>query len=84
MMERLEFELEKKADLQEAKLQGYTKETMTDKLDLLGPLPCASKLMGIVLDGDEMAENYVEDFYKRRYSFLQEGQPKLFYQFDYA
>jgi pyruvate, water dikinase len=73
VLERLDFTVDKKGDLLEAKLHGFSKEVMEQKLDMLGRLLGASKLMDMVLDGDEMVANCVEDFYDGRYSFSQEG-----------
>lgn len=73
VLERLDFTVEKKGDLLEAKLPGLPQDIMAQKLDMLGRLLGASKLMDMVLDGEEMVLACVEDFYKGRYSFSQEG-----------
>ncbi|TKB08542.1 PEP/pyruvate-binding domain-containing protein [Desulforhopalus sp. IMCC35007] len=73
VLDRLGFIVEKKGDLLEAKLQGCTKERMVGTLDMLGRLLGASKLMDMVLDGDEMVSSCIEEFYNGRYSFSQEG-----------
>lgn len=73
ILERLDFSVDKKGDLLEAKLPGFAKEEMIHKLDLLGRLLGASKLMDMVLNGDEMVANCVEEFFNGRYSFSQEG-----------
>ena len=73
ILERLEFTVDKKGDLLEAKLHGYPREVMEQKLDMLGRLLGASKLMDMVLDGDEMVATFVNDFFEGRYSFSQEG-----------
>lgn len=73
VLERLDFTVEKKGDLLEAKLLGYSKDVMIERLDMLGRLLGASKLMDMVLDSDEMVANCVEDFFAGRYSFSQEG-----------
>jgi len=73
VLERLNFIVDKKGDLLEAKLLGFSKETMVQRLDMLGRLLGASKLMDMILDGDEMVARCIEDFYNGRYSFSQEG-----------
>ncbi len=74
VLERLEFSVEKKGDLLEAKLPGMTSSLMKKKLDMLGRLLGATKLMDMVLKDEHMVAACVEDFYKeRRYSFSQEG-----------
>lgn len=73
VLERLDFIVEKKGDLLEARMQGTAKKTLVEKLDILGRLLGASKLMDMVLNGDEMVASCVEDFFSGRYSFSQEG-----------
>ncbi|MFT5726613.1 MAG: pyruvate,water dikinase [Desulforhopalus sp.] len=73
VLERLDFTVDKKGDLLEAKLHGFSKEVMEQKLDMLGRLLGASKLMDMVLKGDEMVATCVDEFYDGRYSFSQEG-----------
>ena len=73
VLERLDFIVDKKGDLLEAKLHGFSREEMIQKLDVLGRLLGASKLMDMVLDSDEMVQNCVEEFFGGRYSFSQEG-----------
>ena len=73
VLERLDFTVDKKGDLLEAKLHGFSKKLMIQKLDMLGRLLGASKLMDMVLDGDDMVAHCVEEFYNGRYSFSQEG-----------
>lgn len=73
VLERLEFEVERKGDLLEARLFGRTRQTLTEKLDLLGRLFGATKLMDMVLENNQMVDQCVEDFFAGRYSFSQEG-----------
>lgn len=73
VLERLEFEVEHKGDLLEAKLPSMENHLMQDKLDMLGRLLGATKLMDMVLEDEQMVENCVADFYNGRYSFSQEG-----------
>ncbi|WP_028585804.1 PEP/pyruvate-binding domain-containing protein [Desulfogranum mediterraneum] len=73
VLHRLEFVVEKKGDLLEAKLTNLPGSLMLDKLDMLGRLLGASKLMDMVLVDRQMVAAYVEEFYRGRYSFSQEG-----------
>ncbi|MGW8193687.1 MAG: PEP/pyruvate-binding domain-containing protein [Desulforhopalus sp.] len=73
VLERLGFVVEKKGDFLEAKLMGVACEAMQEKLDILGRLLGASKLMDMVLTDEQMVARCVEDFYNGQYSFSQEG-----------
>ena len=73
VLEGLEFTVDKKADLLEAKLPPLPANIMTEKLDMAGRLLGATKLMDMVLVDQQMVAEYVQDFYKGRYSFSQEG-----------
>ena len=73
VLERLEFDIDKKGDLLEAKIIGLPRDTIVDKLDTLGRLLGASKLMDMVLENQHMVEQCVTDFFNGRYSFSQEG-----------
>lgn len=73
ILEQLDFTVDKKGDLLEAKLPACSKERMTSRLDMLGRLLGASKLMDMVLDGEDMVENCIEDFFNGRYSFSEQG-----------
>lgn len=73
VLERLDFDVEHKGDLLEAKLPSMESSVMQQKLDMLGRLLGATKLMDMVLENEQMVENCVDDFYNGRYSFSQEG-----------
>lgn len=73
VLEGLEFTVDKKADLLEAKLPSLPADIMKEKLDMVGRLLGATKLMDMVLVDQQMVAEYVQDFYKGRYSFSQEG-----------
>jgi pyruvate,water dikinase len=70
---RLEFVVDKKGDLLEAKLGAMESRVLCKKLDMLGRLLGATKLMDMVLTDKEMVNQCVEDFFNGRYSFSQEG-----------
>ena len=73
VLERLDFDVEHKGDLLEAKLPSMESSVMQQKLDMLGRLLGATKLMDMVLENEQMVENCVDDFFNGRYSFSQEG-----------
>ncbi len=73
VLEGLEFTVDKKADLLEAKLPPLPAGIMKEKLDMTGRLLGATKLMDMVLVDQQMVAEYIQDFYKGRYSFSQEG-----------
>ncbi|MGB3212815.1 MAG: PEP/pyruvate-binding domain-containing protein [Desulforhopalus sp.] len=73
VLDRLHFEVEQKGDLLEAKLPGMESVAMQQKLDMLGRLLGATKLMDMVLDDQQMVDRCVDDFFNGRYSFSQEG-----------
>ncbi|WP_028580702.1 PEP/pyruvate-binding domain-containing protein [Desulfogranum japonicum] len=70
---RLGFRVEHKGDLLEGKLQSLGKEELAAKLDMLGRLLGATKLMDMVLEDPEMVETCVDDFFNGRYSFSEQG-----------
>ncbi len=73
VLERLEYAIDKKGDLLEAKIIGQPKEVITAKLDILGRLLGASKLMDMILEDQHMVKQCVTDFFNGRYSFSQES-----------
>jgi pyruvate,water dikinase len=73
ILRRLEFAVEQKGDLLEARKQAVDKSVMEDDLDMLGRLLGATKLMDMVLEDDSMVELFVDEFFQGRYSFSQEG-----------
>jgi pyruvate,water dikinase len=73
VLERLEFLVEKKGDLLEARLPALDSETLQEKLDMLGRLLGATKLMDMVLEDEQEVRSYIDAFFNGRYSFSQEG-----------
>ncbi len=73
ILEQLEFAVEKKGDMLEGRLAGLESSVMQDKLDMLGRLLGATKLMDMVLENEQMVILCVDDFFNGRYSFSQEG-----------
>ncbi len=72
-LQKLDFVVETKGDLLEAKLPGIDLNLMVAKLDMLGRLLGSAKIMDMVLKNEEMVKEYVEDFFNGRYSFSEEG-----------
>ncbi len=73
ILEQLEFAVEKKGDMLEGRLAGLECSVIQDKLDMLGRLLGATKLMDMVLEDEQMVILCVDDFFNGRYSFSQEG-----------
>ena len=73
ILERLEFLVQTKGDLLEAKILNVEQSMLKQKLDILGRLLGATKLMDMVLEDEQMVSKCVEDFFCGRYSFSQEG-----------
>lgn len=73
ILEQLDFVVEKKGDMLEARLSGLESRIIENRLDMLGRLLGATKLMDMVLRDEEMVTRCVNDFFQGRYSFSQEG-----------
>ncbi|HBF42556.1 MAG TPA: hypothetical protein DDW42_02785, partial [Desulfobacteraceae bacterium] len=66
---RLGFEVDKKADLIDAQIKGEQRDEMENKLDLIGRLLGATRLMDMYLRDSTMVALYVDEFMKGRYHF---------------
>ena len=73
ILEQLEFLVEEKGDMLEARLAGLPSTILVEKLDMLGRLLGATKLMDMVLEDEHMVTKSVAEFFAGRYSFSQEG-----------
>lgn len=71
---RLGFVVERHGDYLEARLTSLAQEEMLPRLDMLGRLLGASKLMDLVLQSEQMAADCVEQFFAGRYSFTREEE----------
>ncbi|MBW1740524.1 MAG: hypothetical protein JRJ42_05225 [Deltaproteobacteria bacterium] len=69
VLQRLGFEVDKKGDLVDAQLKGADRKTMEQKLDMIGRLLGATRLMDMYLKDVSMVESFVEDFMSGRYHF---------------
>ncbi|WP_163337558.1 PEP/pyruvate-binding domain-containing protein [Desulfopila sp. IMCC35008] len=73
VLARLGFSVETKGDLLEAKMLAVSRTVMDNKLDILGRLLGATKLMDMVLDDQQKVAACVDDFFRGRYSFSEQG-----------
>lgn len=69
VLERLGFEVDKKWDLVDGRLQGEGKEQLEQLLDWVGRLLGATRLMDMYLKDNAMVADFVEDFMNGRYHF---------------
>ncbi len=69
ILERLGFTVEKKGDLVDAELKEEGREPMMERLEMLGRLLGATRLMDMYLKDSAMVGTYVEDFMNGRYHF---------------
>ncbi|MGD9180953.1 MAG: PEP/pyruvate-binding domain-containing protein [Desulfobacterales bacterium] len=66
---RLGFEVSRKSDLVDAQLKAADKKTIERRLDRVGRLLGATRLMDMYLKDESMVEGFVEDFMNGRYHF---------------
>lgn len=69
ILERLGFVVEREADLLDARLIGLAGEALQGKLDLVGRLLGATKLLDMELKDEEMVVRLADDFLAGRYHF---------------
>lgn len=73
ILEDIGFTVENKGDLLEGRMFKIEHDEMYHRLDMLGRLLGATKLMDMVLEDEDMVESCVADFHAGVYSFSQEG-----------
>ncbi|MFN2353535.1 MAG: PEP-utilizing enzyme, partial [Desulfopila sp.] len=73
ILEDIGFTVENKGDLLEGRMFKIEHDDMYHRLDMLGRLLGATKLMDMVLEDEDMVANCVADFHAGVYSFSQEG-----------
>jgi len=66
---RIGLEVNRKSDLVDARIKGEDRRAMKNKLDLVGRLLGATRLMDMYLKDESMVEGFVEDFMNGRYHF---------------
>ena len=69
ILDRLGFKVDMKNDLVDGELKGGEKGAIEQKLDIIGRLLGATRLMDMYLKDSSMVENYVEAFMNGRYHF---------------
>lgn len=69
VLQRLQFEVTRTSDLVDARFTEAAKTTIMEKLDLLGRLLGATRLMDMYLREAAQVEPFVEAFFKGRYHF---------------
>jgi pyruvate,water dikinase len=69
ILQRLEFEVNRKSDLVDGQFKGGEKKIIVHKLDLVGRLLGATQLMDMYLKDESMVQKYSEEFLQGRYHF---------------
>jgi pyruvate,water dikinase len=69
VLQKLDFEVNKTSDLVDARLTGTSAEATLQKLDILGRLLGATRLMDMYLKETSQISGFVEDFMNGRYHF---------------
>ena len=69
VLERLGFVVEREADLLDARVMGLAGDALQGKLDLVGRLLGATKLLDMELKDEEMVVRLADDFLAGRYHF---------------
>jgi pyruvate,water dikinase len=69
VLQRFGFDVNRRSDLVDARLEGAKRSTMEEKLDWVGRLLGATRLMDMYLKDESMVEGFVEDFMNGRYHF---------------
>ncbi len=66
---RLGFQVTSKMDLVDGQLQGESQQKIEEKLDIIGRLLGATRLMDMYMKDNTSVESYVDEFMKGRYHF---------------
>jgi len=69
VLERLEFDVNKKSDLVDAKMSEADQDMIIEKLDIMGRLLGATRLMDMYLKQDDQVADFAEQFLSGRYHF---------------
>ncbi len=69
ILDRLGFKVNMINDLIDGELKGGEKESIEQKLDIIGRLLGCTRLMDMYLKDSTMVENFVEEFMNGRYHF---------------
>ncbi len=69
ILKALDFEVIRKSDLVDAEFTSSNRETTAEKLDMLGRLLGATRLMDMYLKDAAMVDRFVDDFMNGKYHF---------------
>ena len=72
VLTRLNFTCEQTGELLDARLMRYDKKITADRLDQVGRLLGAVRLLDMVLTDEKMIEAMVENFFQGKYDFSNE------------
>lgn len=72
VLNRLNFTTEQTGELLDARLMRYDKGTTADRLDQVGRLLGAVRLLDMVMTSEDMIESMVEAFFQGKYDFSNE------------
>ena len=72
ILKRMDFRVESRGDMVRAELKKAEFERIQDRLDQLGRLMGAVRLLDMVLSDERQVSWYVEEFFKGNYSFRKE------------
>ncbi len=73
VLDRLGFKVDMINDLVDGELKGVAKKSIEQKLDIIGRLLGATRLMDMYLKDSKMVEAYVQEFMNERYHFASVG-----------
>ena len=73
ILEEIGFQVDHKGDLLDARTADIEEGELTNRIQLLGRLLGATKLMDMALHDEEQVEQYVREFFEGRYNFVGEG-----------
>lgn len=69
ILKRLGFKTEMKGDMVRGELKKYERESIEEKLDMVGRLLGSVRLLDMVLSDDGRIDWYVDEFFKGNYTF---------------
>lgn len=74
ILEKIGFQIDYKGDLLDARIADVGAEILADRLDMVGRLLGATKLMDMALRDENQVEGYARDFFNGRYNFVGENE----------
>jgi pyruvate,water dikinase len=76
ILKKLSFRVEQKGDMIKGELKKHNSYLIQEKLDMIGRLMGAIRLLDMHLDRDEHIEWYRNEFFKGNYTFSRNPEPK--------